>query len=253
MANVMAVDRAYIERLQGWVVGEARRVATSPNDKGINALSRHTEKVLAPFGVEGFSTTVISRWVNGEVKQELRAESLERIGLLRGFSKDKDQARQLAYIWLSTGQTPGEVSPLAISPQEADRAASQGQEDIAKQIAQGQFTVEQLKAMMIAAIEHLAAIATSSQQPSSDTKDRVQPVETTLKWLLNGLINGGKTTHEKLAAEIGVDKDRIVELIEGYPMTVEECHAMARFTNLKPESLAEWGLCPDLIPGDCQR
>lgn len=237
--SCMAVDRAYVERLQAWVTGEAGRVATNPQDKGINALSRHTEKVLAPYGVDGFSTTVISRWVNGEVKQELRAESLERIGLLRGFSKDKDEARQMAYTWLSTGRLP-DSTPALMPPTIAPP-------DVADAIAQGQYDLEQTKAIAVAAIERLAAIA---QTPTPDVKTEVQPVDSSLKLILKGLISTGRTTLPDMTKAVGVDEARMSDIIEGYPMSPDECLAVSALTKLTPETLVAWGLCPELAERD---
>jgi len=236
----MAVDRAYVERLREWVTAEAARVATNPADKGINALSRHTEAVLAPYGVDGFSTTVISRWVNGEVKQELRAESLERIGLLRGFSRDKDEARQLAYTWLSTGRLPDGPAPIAPST------------DLPDAIARGQYDVEQTKRIAMAAIERLAAIAAGNGATTTAQQTEVQPVDSSLKLILEGLIATGRKPLAEMAEEVGVTEERMAAIVEGYPMTPDECRAVSALTKLTPDTLVAWGLCPALAESDPQ-
>jgi hypothetical protein len=224
------VDETYIDRLQEYIAAECAAHARRQGETGVNAYARYTERVLSKWGLSGFAPGQISRWMRREVKANLDGKTLERLGLLKGYSDSPEKAGKLAWAWLNGEQ---ELSASITT----DKGSHEDLSDIVRQIQYGQYNAGQLRLIAVAAIDKLA------DQVEEDT-ERPQPLETALTWLLRGwMAQQGKSLVD-LANTVGVSTRRMQQIIDGHPMEWDECRAVASLTRLKPSTLVEWGLCP---------
>lgn len=230
----MAVDRQYIERLVDWVTEEAGKLA--PGDLGVNAFSRDSAVKLAKYGVGGFNTTVVSRWINGSVKQGVKSQNLQRIGLLKGFSEDPAEAETLAYLWLSG---KGEPDPQQ-KPTSSALMAGGGQAREVERIPG--LSTSELQELAVAIVGELAARA--AHPPSETVIEEDQPMDTPLIYLLRGWLNGKEL--EDLATELSVTKERADRIMQGYVLTPDECRRVAELAGLEVGTIVAWGACPAL-------
>ncbi|PZV02436.1 MAG: hypothetical protein DCF32_15045 [Leptolyngbya sp.] len=238
----MAVDQRYIDRLVGWVTEEAAKLA--PGDKGVNAFSADSAVKLAKYpGLGGFSTTVVSRWINRQVAQGLKSKNLQRIGILKGFSEDPAEAETLAYLWLSGLDDPKPKEPTA--PQDLTKNNKEDStQDIIARLRDSPISPENLEQIIVAAVARLVAIAASSPQDIPEEPE--QPMETPLIYLLRGWLSSGNRTVEDLASEVGVTKERAERILEGYALDPDECLKVAKLANLEVGTIVAWGACPKL-------
>lgn len=227
----MAVSDEYRERIQKWAQQESARFA-SKTDTGLNEFSRQTEVVLAQYGLKGFKPAALGRWRNGEVTQELREETLKRIGLYRGLSKDPTEAQRRAYNWLHGFPDPGQSKGVSSdSPLTADTIIS---------FLTKQATRDEQKQIAIAAVEMLAIV-----EPAAIEEEEMPEANpnSQLALFILGWLSRNDAAPADLAAEAGIDEAVIASAIEGYTIDAESCEALAAVFNLQPETLATWGAC----------
>jgi len=239
------VSEGYVNRLRDYITAECVAHARRPGDKGVNAYSRYTERILSEWDLPGFAAGQISRWLRGEVKAELDGRTLQRLGLLKELSREPEEAGKLAWAWLNGDGEPEPTPGVPLTAAEqlaANYIASVDADFVLEQIKSKQFSSVQLKEIAIAAVEQLAANVEDNSEVEEST-----PRESALTWLLQGWMTQRGSTVADLAVVIGTSVERTQKIIQGYPMTVPECMAVADLTRLKPETLAEWGLCPTLV------
>jgi hypothetical protein len=229
------VSENYVNRLREYITAECTAHARRAGEKGVNQYAAYTAKVLSRWGLPGFAAGQVSRWVRGEVKAELDGRTLQRLGLLKGYSDEPEEAGKMAWAWLQ-GEGEPDVLQLPSLTRELPSTYAVGG-DVVDQIAAGIYNPGQLREIAIAAIDQLVSA------DDDDGEGEPEPVETPLTWLLRAWIssNGGM---DALAREIGTTVDRADEIVRSYPMTVAECKEVSRLTRLSIATLAEWGLCP---------
>ena len=108
----MAVTQRYKDLVQEWAI------AGINEHGGQNSFSRHTERVLAKWELPGFASGVLGRWKAGNLVEGLEDDTLRRIGLLKGFSKDPMEAQQICYQWLNDPDFDVEsaIAPVPVVP-----------------------------------------------------------------------------------------------------------------------------------------
>ncbi|WP_228053113.1 hypothetical protein [Nodosilinea sp. LEGE 07298] len=247
----MAVDQHYVDRLVDWVTSEAAKLGGGA--KGVNAFSTDSAVRLAAYpGLGGFSTTVVSRWINRQIKQGLKSKNLQRIGLLKGFSTDPAEAETLAYLWLSGLDKPkpadqvdrGEVKPDAVPAPQTE--AIFDAKRIIVQIEKG-LPAEDLVAIITASVEALARQSTAA--PSQEKpEDQDKPIETPLTNVLRSWLSKGDKNINDLAAALNVSVPQVERILEGHPLTAEDCYKVAALTSLEVDTIVGWGACPELKP-----
>jgi hypothetical protein len=238
----MAVDEAYKERLWEWISSEAGKLAENPGDKGVNAFSRHSAQVLSRWGMDGLSTTIISKWLDRQILAEIKSKNLTRIGLLKGLSEDPKEAEQMAYLWLQ-GQPVPETPSTFINPRLLPETAST--HPLVAQVAnESSLQASDLQAIALAAINRLGALASCSDTQHEEEEEEETPVDTPLTYLLQGWLAKNGKTPEDLASLLGVSQERVEKILEGYPLSGEECGKMATLLNLTVDTLVTWGACP---------
>lgn len=230
------VEKAYVERLQGWIQSEVAKFADD-GGKGINAYSGHTYQVLAQFGESGFPSAMISRWHDGKIKSELRSPTLARVGLLRGLSTDKVEAERRAFLWLSGALDPNDVPSPAPGP--APRAAT-----LPPAIAAllSEASPEVIYDVAIAALDQLRSLATVPSTPVAKEETRVKP----LALIVSGWLAEQGQTLTDLADALSCDEDRAAAIADGAVLTAVECVALASLLGLQVSTLIDWGACPEL-------
>jgi predicted XRE-type DNA-binding protein len=236
MATAVAVDKDYVERLQGWVTKEAKRFARAEGESGVNAYSRHTSAVLAQYGLDGFAPAQISRWIKGRVTQEIKGETLARLGILKKLSTDPEEAATQAYLWLN-----GQAVPEAAA--ETGASASESVDDFSHHPLVQQVEREEsaavLRAVALAAVERLHTLA----QGQAPEEEPPMPKQTALTNLLTGWMTTNTKTEEDLASILDVDVSRVEEIMSGTPLNMEECQTISELTNLSVEALISFGAC----------
>lgn len=248
----MAVDQHYVDRLVDWVTSETAKLGGGA--KGVNAFSADSAVRLAAYlGLGGFSTKVVSGWINRKVSQGLRSKNLQRIGLLKGFSTDPAEAETLAYMWLSGLDNPkpaDQVDRVEAKTDAAPAAKTDAAFDAKRMIAQlekGVLPAEDLVAVITAAAEALARQATAvpSQEKSEDQE---KLIEKPLTYVLRSWLSKGDKSIDDLAAALNVSGPQAERILEGYPLTAEDCYKVAALTDLEVATIVGWGACPALKP-----
>lgn len=247
----MAVDQHYVDRLVDWVTSEAAKLGGGA--KGVNAFSANSAVRLAAYPeLGGFSTTVVSRWINRQISQGLKSKNLQRIGLLKGFSTDPAEAETLAYLWLSGLDKPKSADQVDRVEAKADAApaaktdATPDAKRIIAQLEKG-LPAEDLVAVITAAAEALARQATAALSQEKP-EDQEKPIETPLTYVLRGWLSKGDKSINDLAAALNVSVPQAERILEGYPLTAEDCYKVAALTNLEVTTIVGWGACPALKP-----
>jgi len=242
VSRKLAASPEYVKRLQDWVVAEAAKAAdpVDPGDKGVNAYSALTYKLLERYGRPGFSTTVISRWINGKVLDEVRGSSLERIGLLRGYSSDPERAKHAAYLWLTTGQEPSDAPPPS-PPQPVP--SGHGAPSATAQILD--LLQEPLSAVQLRQIVE-SAIAKMFDHANFTPVEQEEPPmsKQAIAYVVKGWMEENGKSLQDLAQALDVSEDRATQIVARSPLTEEECKAIARLTKLDVEVIRAWGLVP---------
>lgn len=230
------VSQDYVKRLQDYITDQCAEHARKPGDKGVNAYSRYTERVLSEWGLSGFAAGQISRWLRGEVNAGLEDYTLQRLGLLRGLTRDPEQAEALARAWLNGDEMPVESLSLQVV---AELPGRYEVIPVITQIHRGEYGPQQLRQIAIAAIDKLTDVAKQADRGNAE-----EPQETAVTWLLQGWMTQQGHGIEELASRLGTTVERAERIMQGYPMIESECWAVSKITRLKPETLIEWGVCP---------
>jgi hypothetical protein len=232
MAAAVAVERDYVERIQSWVAQEASKFARNERESGVNAYSRHTSAVLSKHGLDGFAPAQISRWIKGDVVQEIKGETLSRLGILKGLSSDPDEAATKAYLWLNGQEVP------ETAKSEAPVSAPLSHPLVAQ--VEQQQDPDLLHAIAVTAIGRLKELAYVSFDAESEDP---MPRQTPLTNLLTGWMQTNSKTAEDLADLIGCSVARVEEIMSGASLTMDECKVVAPLTNLDLATLMAWGSC----------
>lgn len=243
----MAVDQHYVDRLVDWVTSETAKLGGGA--KGVNAFSADSAVRLAAYpGLGGFSTKVVSGWINRKVSQGLKSKNLQRIGLLKGFSTDPAEAETLAYLWLSGLDKPKPADQVDRVEAKTDAApAAFDAKRIIAQLEKGVLPAEDLVAVITAAAEALARQATAA--PSQEkSEDQEKLIEKPLTCVLRGWLSKGDKSIDDLAAALNVSISQAERILEGYPLTAEDCYKVAALTSLEVATIVGWGACPALKP-----
>ena len=222
----MAVSEEYRQRLKAWVGEEVKR------HNGLNAFSRHTERVLSRYNLDGFPSAMLGRWRKGEVKEELADTTLARIGILKGFGKDPSEAQHVAYNWLHglSQEAPSATDSAVAHP-------------LLEQVRTAPLSGSILQAIAIAAVERLGLLAQGEGSGVQTQEEEIMPAPTPLSYLLDGWLKKHEAEPSDLAAELNLPVERLTAALDGYPLTKSECEVIAPFFDMQVEALSAWGVC----------
>jgi len=235
--TTLAVDKDYVERLQTWLVEEAKKFARRPGESGVNAYARHSSAALSRYGLDGFAPAQISRWHKGDLRNGLEEKTLVRIGLLKGLSNDPDTAGTMAYLWLNGQSLPERSEGPAPAPESPAISSDSQTHPLLGQIRQ-ESDPAVLKECISLAVDRLYELANFEDQ---DMNQSSQPPLTNL---LVGWMATNKKSEADLAKLVGCTDERIKEIISGgSPLTMAECEVVSRLVNLRVDTLVAWGNC----------
>ena len=229
---VVTVSDRYRDLIHDWAEEGVRQCG------GQNKFAAYTSTVLAKYGMKGFASEMISRWRRRQITEGLSDRTVRRIGLLKGFSDDPEEAQRLAYRWLNdpnfdaerAADFAGGLQRVANAVTTSVTAAS-----AVDQIRVGQFSAIELRDIVIAAVEVLSASITGEAMPKN--------VKTPLSHMVKGLMAEDELSVEDLASEIEVHPQDIERSLNGQPISLEACQKLAARLNLKLQTLLDWGVC----------
>lgn len=231
----MTVSTVYVQRLQTWMKAEAKRCAEKESrGDGVNAFARETDVRLSQYGLKGFSGAQISRWIRGEVTQEIKPQTLRRFGLLRGLSKDPEEAEWLAREWLE-GRSNQEFAELDTNIQSLLPLQKEGIDFNLES-----FTPVELVKIANCIIEHLGQLA-SAHVLSGSNGHASAPEPNPVTHIIVGFMQTNNINLYGLAQKLSVPPARAGEIIAGHLMTYEECVKAAEFINLPVQTLLDLG------------
>ncbi|MBD2231426.1 hypothetical protein [Phormidium tenue] len=231
----MTVSTSYIQRLQAWIKAEAKRCAEKEGTgDGVNAFGRETHLKLSQYGLRGFTGAQISRWIRGEVTQEIKPHTLRRFGLLRGLSKDPEEAEWLAREWLEgrSNQEFADVNPTTLSLLPLQREGVDCNLE--------SLTPVELVQIASRIVERLGQLASAKALSSSNDHDPA-PEPNPLTHMIIGFMQTNDMSLDELAQRLSVPPVRAKEIITGHLMTHEECVMAAKFIRLPVQTLMDLG------------
>jgi hypothetical protein len=251
MALVMVAPE-YVSRLQEWIKNEVAQHAPE-GEKGLNAYSGYTHSVLARYGEKGFPSAMLGRWYDGQVKSNLRSETLRRLGLLAGLTTDPNRAETLAHLWLNGEIEPGvSLQPIDQSQLVVHSGATPKQSPGGGSIVAPDRILAYVKDAPLDSLDFLVELATACLdrlRQFAQVTEKSKETKTVIKSLIY-VISGWLATNDKtiadLADELGVSEARATAIAEGSPLDAEECVALAQVLGLNVDTLVTWGACPAL-------
>ncbi|MBD1871919.1 hypothetical protein H6F75_00345 [Nodosilinea sp. FACHB-131] len=223
----MAVDREYVARLKQWADEGVDRC------QGLNAFARETATRLERHGLKGIASGMISRWRREEIFEPVDDRTLTRIGLLKNFSANHDEARRLAREWLEGDIKKSDDIPTAQYP------VWHGVDAVPYELLKADELVE----LAARSVGRLGELVQQERSHDAEEPPAPQPEPNTVTSLLLGKMQLTKLDVEGLAIKLGVEPDRAAAILEGHLMNCEECRAAADFTGMTVETLVDWGGC----------
>ncbi|MFH7241749.1 MAG: hypothetical protein ACHWZW_02760 [Spirulina sp.] len=250
MTRPVAASPEYCERLKSWVTAEAAKFADSPNDKGVNRWSAETYKILAQFGQRGISTTMVSRWINGDITDELRAPTLTKLGLLKGYSTDPEEAKRMAYLWLTTGQeskaSPVKMLPVAIPD---TSGSSEALDQILTLLYREPLSPQQMRQVIEAVLDRLVTLANAAPVIEPEPEPEPAPLaHEAISHLLNGWLKATGASLKELAEKLSITEERAKQILARSQLTPDECESLASLLNLNVETIKAWGVVLSVAP-----
>lgn len=226
MAKRVEVSERYRELIKQWTLDGIEEHG------GQNAFGRYTERFLAQFGLPGFASGMFTRWKKGILKKGLDDDTLRRIGLLKGFSRDPLEAQQVAYKWLTGEDPPSTENEPVESIGFSDDVGSLGQ---ALRYLDDAPAVD-AKQIAIAAVSRLHDLSDGVEVSSSQ--------ENELSHVVSGYLDDPDHSINDLAMAAGVSSETIKRALQGLPITAEDCLSIGQTLDIPEKSLLQWGLLP---------